>query len=120
MKNIFFPILLLMLLVSCGVGKHSRMVAHRGYWQTEGSHENSLSSLKNAIALGVYGSECDVRQTADGVLVLFHNAKLDDGRVVSNLKYAELADYRLPMARGYPPSKRRLWLWAMLRASSSW
>ncbi|MBR5891249.1 MAG: glycerophosphodiester phosphodiesterase [Bacteroidaceae bacterium] len=108
MKNIFFTALMLMLLVSCGVGKQSRMVAHRGYWQTEGSHENSISSLKNAIALGVYGSECDVRQTADGVLVLFHNAKLDDGRVVSDMKYAELADYRLPNGERIPTFEEAL------------
>lgn len=102
MRNIFFSALLLLLFVSCGTSKHSCIIAHRGYWQTEGSHENSISSLKNAMALRVYGSECDVRQTADGVLVLFHNARLDDGRVVSQYKYADLADYRLPNGERIP------------------
>lgn len=54
------------------------------------------------MALRVYGSECDVRQTADGVLVLFHNSKLDDGRVVSKQKYADIADYRLPNGEKIP------------------
>lgn len=102
MKNFFYVGLLLLLLASCGTSRHSRIIAHRGYWQTEGSHENSISSLKNAMALRVYGSECDVRQTADGVLVLFHNARLDDGRVVSQLNFADLADYRLPNGEKVP------------------
>ena len=54
------------------------------------------------MALRVYGSECDVRQTADGVLVLFHNARLDDGRLVSKLNYSDLADYRLPNGEKVP------------------
>ena len=54
------------------------------------------------MALRVYGSECDVRQTADGVLVLFHNAKLDDGRVVGEQKFSDLADYRLPNGEKIP------------------
>ena len=102
MKQLFFVAISCFLLLSCQTGKHSRIIAHRGYWNTEGSHENSLSSLKNAMSLGVYGSECDVRQTADGVLVLFHNARLDDGRVISQLNFADLADYRLPNGEKIP------------------
>ncbi len=102
MKNLFLLGLTLMMLLSCSTSKHSKIIAHRGYWNTQGSHENSLSSLKNAMALRVYGSECDVRQTADGVLVLFHNARLDDGRLVSKLNYSDLADYRLPNGEKVP------------------
>lgn len=102
MKKLFFVGLALFLLVSCSADKHSKLVAHRGYWQTENSHENSISSLKNAIALRVYGSECDVRQTADGVLVLFHNAKLDDGRVIGDMTYKDIADYTLPNGEKLP------------------
>ena len=102
MKQLFLVAISCFLLLSCQTGKHSRIIAHRGYWNTEGSHENSLSSLKNAMSLGVYGSECDVRQTKDGVLVLFHNSKLDDGRVVSDLNLGQLADYRLPNGETVP------------------
>ena len=102
MKQITFTLFALLLLASCSTSNHSHIIAHRGYWQTEGSHENSLSSLKNAMALRVYGSECDVRQTADGVLVLFHNAKLDDGRLISEHKFSDLADYRLPNGEKIP------------------
>ena len=102
MKQLFLLIITFSLLFSCGTSKRTGIIAHRGYWNIYGSHENSISSLKNAMALRVYGSECDVRQTADGVLVLFHNAKLDDGRVISEQKYADIANYRLPNGEGIP------------------
>ena len=102
MKNSFFIFVSCFLLLSCQTSKHSKLIAHRGYWNTEGSHENSLSSLKNAMALGVYGSECDVRQTKDGVLVLFHNSRLDDGRAVAELNFEQLSGYRLPNGEPVP------------------
>ena len=102
MKQLFLVVFSCFLLLSCQTSKHSGIIAHRGYWNTEGSHENSLSSLKNAMALGVYGSECDVRQTKDGVLVLFHNSRLDDGRAVAELNFEQLTDYRLPNGEAVP------------------
>ena len=102
MKQLFLVVFSCFLLLSCKTSKHSGIIAHRGYWNTEGSHENSLSSLKNAMELGVYGSECDVRQTKDGVLVLFHNSRLDDGRAVAELNFEQLSDYRLPNGEAVP------------------
>ena len=95
MKVVSFLIFFFLILLSCATNNHNKIIAHRGYWQKDGSHENTLSSLKHAISLRIYGSECDVRQTADSVLILFHNSRLDDGRTISKLKYSELDDYRL-------------------------
>lgn len=50
----------------------TRIIAHRGFHATNGSVRNSLSALKNAQQAGYYGSECDVNETADGVLVVVH------------------------------------------------
>lgn len=102
MKKLLSVCLIIATLASCSTSRHSQIIAHRGYWNTTGSHENTLSSLDNAASLRVYGSECDVRETADGVLILFHNAKLNDGRTISDLKYSELADYRLPNGEKIP------------------
>ena len=102
MKKLLSVCLIIATLASCSTSRHSQIIAHRGYWNTTGSHENTLSSLDNAASLRVYGSECDVRETADGVLILFHNAKLNDGRAISDLKYSELADYRLPNGEKIP------------------
>lgn len=50
-----------------------RIVAHRGYWRTAGSAENSLASFVKADSIGVYGSEIDVWLTADGRLIVNHD-----------------------------------------------
>ena len=50
----------------------TQVVAHRGYWKTEGSAQNSIASLEKAIGIGCRGSETDLILTTDGVLVLHH------------------------------------------------
>ena len=59
-------ILSIMLLLAAGVAeaKKVRVVAHRGYWNTEGSSRNSISALNNAMTIGAYGTEFDVNMTA--------------------------------------------------------
>ena len=52
----------------------NNVVAHRGAWKAKSLPENSLASLREAIHLGVTGSEFDVRMTSDGVLVINHDA----------------------------------------------
>lgn len=72
----------------------SQVIAHRGYWNTESSSQNSLKSLEKAHEIQVYGSEFDVHLTADDVLVVFHDDKID-GRRVQELNYADLTKVRL-------------------------
>lgn len=50
-----------------------KVVAHRGYWKTEGSAQNSLASVVKADSIGCFGSEFDVWLTADGGLVVDHD-----------------------------------------------
>lgn len=61
------------------------ILAHRGAHQPEtpGVSENTLDAFRAAADLGVDGIELDVRRTADGVLVVHHDAVLPDGRAVS-------------------------------------
>ncbi|WP_297449803.1 glycerophosphodiester phosphodiesterase family protein [uncultured Alistipes sp.] len=51
------------------------VVAHRGDWKH--SVENSLPAIQNAIDMRVDVVEIDVRRTADGRLVLMHDATID-------------------------------------------
>jgi glycerophosphoryl diester phosphodiesterase len=46
--------------------------AHRGLWREDGPAENSLAAIAEACADG-YGVEFDVRLTADGEVVVFHD-----------------------------------------------
>lgn len=41
--------------------------------------ENSLAAFRNAIALGCDGAELDVQLSADGVAVVYHDARLNPG-----------------------------------------
>ena len=66
--------LLLCLLVAASVEAKGKVkvIAHRGYWKTEGSAQNSIRSLELANQIKVYGSEFDVHLTADDVPVIHH------------------------------------------------
>ena len=37
-----------------------KIVAHRGYWRTDGSAQNSITALQKAATLGCYGSEFEI------------------------------------------------------------
>ena len=50
----------------------TQVIAHRGFHATKNSVRNSLSALQNAQDFGAFGSECDINETADGVLVVVH------------------------------------------------
>ncbi len=54
------------------------IVAHRGFYTTPGSDENTISSLVNAQKLGIYGVEFDVNLTADNELIVVHGPKVGD------------------------------------------
>ena len=97
MKRIVLTIIVIMMAVSCGkeATQKNRVIAHRGFWQTEGSAQNSLTSLRLAMDNGFYGSECDIQLTADSCFIVFHDSKLN-GVYLENLTFAQiLADTTL-------------------------
>lgn len=51
------------------------VIAHRGDWR--GAPENSVQAFENAIKMGCDIVEVDVRRSADGGLVVMHDATLD-------------------------------------------
>jgi len=71
-----------------------------------GLPENSLPAIEAAIAMGCDMVELDVRATADGVLVLMHDAAIDRTTTGSGylhrMEAADLADLRLRAADGSP------------------
>ena len=79
------------------------LIAHRGARTI--APENTLEAYAEAMNYGADGCEVDVRRTADGVLVLFHDDMLDgvtDGfGKVEDLTYSEL------LALGPEPASRR-------------
>jgi len=71
--------------------------AHRGGSETAPPGTNA--AYRGALAAGADYLEFDVRRTADGELVVFHDARLRSGRPVAAASYAELcraARYEVP------------------------
>lgn len=50
------------------------IIAHRGFWKTAGSAQNSITALMKADSIAVYGSEVDIWLSSDGVPVVNHDA----------------------------------------------
>ena len=72
----------------------AQIIAHRGYWDTEGSAQNSLTAIRKAQELNLYGSELDIWLTTDGHLVLNHDATLN-GVTIQNSTYEQVKDLTL-------------------------
>jgi glycerophosphoryl diester phosphodiesterase len=64
------------------------VIAHRGASRVE--RENTVGAFRRAAELGADMVELDVRRSADGVLVVHHDAHLEDGRALSSTAAADL------------------------------
>lgn len=78
-----------------------QIIAHRGYWNTPSAAQNSITSVKNAQKLGVYGAEIDVWITKDGVVVLNHDATIGKDTVQTST-YKQLKNKRLSNGEKLP------------------
>lgn len=100
MKKILLFLLMGCMLAACSEKPSGPyVVAHRGYWKTDGSAQNSISSLQNAGRIGAYGSEFDVNLTADGQLVVNHDFTYH-GLEIAATDFATLHDPSLTLANG--------------------
>ncbi|MBD3817428.1 glycerophosphodiester phosphodiesterase family protein [Brevundimonas diminuta] len=83
------------------------VVAHRGCWHE--APENSLDAIAACARLGVDMVEIDVRETADGQLVLLHDASLermtDGAGRLSQTSLARFRTLRLREGRGGPGAR---------------
>ena len=87
-----------------GGNREPGIVAHRGYWNTEGAAQNSVTALKNAQKMGLYGSEMDVWLTKDGYLVVGHDKKMN-GLSFQDTDYDLLKDMKLSNGEKLPQLK---------------
>ena len=82
------------------------VIAHRGCWRQPA--ENSIEGLRKCAEIGVDFVEIDLRETADGVVVLLHDDTLDRtttmrGRLRDH-SYAHVRNARLRQHQGGPAS----------------
>lgn len=85
----------------------TKIIAHRGYWDTEGSAQNSIASLKKASELKLYGAEFDVHVTKDGVVVLNHDETIN-GNDIQHSNYADIKDQKLSNGETIPTLEQYL------------
>jgi len=99
----------LLLFAFCSLGALSQphVVAHRGYWRTDGSAQNSITSFQKAASIGCWGSEFDVWLTADGVPVVFHDANVNGIRI-EDTTYATLMNIQLKNGEFIPTLQQYL------------
>ena len=105
MQRYFFSLLLTFCTLACLA--QPKVVAHRGYWKTEGSAQNSIASWQKAAQIGCWGSEFDVWLTADGVPVVFHDATVEGIRI-EDTTYATLMNIRLKNGEFIPTLQQYL------------
>lgn len=103
----FYSLFVLTFLISFSiVAQTPQVIAHRGFWQSEGAAQNSLFALERADQAKVYGSEFDVHMTEDGILVIFHDNKVNEIEI-QKVPYAAIKDIvlsngeRIPTLREY-------------------
>ena len=97
----------LIISVASAQAQKSQVIAHRGYWKTAGSAQNSITALQKADSIHCYGSEFDVWLTKDNKLVINHDP-------VYKMKYMEYSKgdalTGLKLSNGENlPSLERIW-----------
>lgn len=94
MKTLKFLCSVVALSAAMFVQAQTQVIAHRGFWDCEGSAQNSITALRNAASLKLYGSEFDVHLTADKAIVVNHD-HIIQGHKISKTKLRRLRKLHL-------------------------
>lgn len=73
LKKLFFASILTIAAYGTVQAQNTQVIAHRGFWKTDGSAQNSIAALVKADSINCYGSEFDVWLTADNKLIVDHD-----------------------------------------------
>lgn len=79
----------------------TKVIAHRGFWNTENSAQNSITSLKKAAEAKLYGSEFDVQLTKDGIVIVNHDDTIADLTISENT-FDRLSQHKLKNGETIP------------------
>lgn len=99
------PIILLAFGIQLQAQVQTKVIAHRGFWKTEGSAQNSIASLEKANEIKAYGSEVDIWLSADGVPIVNHDATVilnEEKLVVQDSPANVLTQYKLSNGESLP------------------
>lgn len=79
----------------------TKVVAHRGFWNTENSAQNTLTSFAKADSIGCFGSEIDVWLTTDDQLIVNHDKNFH-GLFMETAPFKEIRKITLPNGEKIP------------------
>jgi len=85
----------------------TQVIAHRGFWKTEGSAENSVAALVKADSIGCYGSEFDVWLTKDEELIVNHDP-IVYGKFIQNTSASRITRIKLSNKERIPTLEQYL------------
>jgi len=77
--------------VVAGEAASVSVIAHRG--ASKAARENTVDAFRLARELGADAVELDVRRTTDGVLVVHHDCRLPDQRLIAASTYIDLPEH---------------------------
>jgi len=83
------------------ISAQTNVIAHRGFWKTDGSAQNSIAALVKADSINCYGSEFDVWLTKDNKLIVNHDASFM-GQRMEDSNYEQLQKLRLKNGETMP------------------
>lgn len=107
MKKILLVTLIGLLAIVNGMAQIPQVIAHRGFWKSEGAAQNSMAALLSAMNEQFYGVECDAQLTADSVFIIYHDATVD-GTPVEQLSWKTLQNHTLANGEHIPTVKQYL------------
>ncbi len=89
-----YILLFLLLGVLGGACAQTKVIAHRGFWKTNGAAQNSIAALLKADSIGCYGSEFDICLTKDYKWIVAHGPAIGKHKI-ADYTLEELISLRL-------------------------
>lgn len=100
-------LILSMVMAGTSVLAQTKVVAHRGHWNSAGAAQNSIRAMQNAYQAGVWGTEFDVHITTDGQVVVNHDDDIH-GVIIEETKYSDIKDMKLANGETLPTLEQYL------------
>lgn len=99
----------MLILWTCAVRgqAQTQVIAHRGFWKSEGSAQNSIMALEKAAEADLYGTEFDVLMTLDGRMVVNHDNSIG-GMVIAEMPFKKLKNLTIKNGEKLPTLKKYL------------
>ena len=119
MKMKKLALIISFVLLGTVLNAQTKTIAHRGFWDTEGSAQNSLKSLRLANDIHCFGSEFDVWITKDGEVMVNHDPTFQNV-TLETATYDEVKNLKLSNGEQMPTLKEYLNRYPNFGIAATW